>query len=343
MRTFFKLSSLNRQVGLLVLISSVINCAHAQDSSAPSTPAAPAALDVPRGNPLEGLFTPQPQYVTPQTLTNPQPQAPPAGELNPLKGLFTPQPQYHTPQALPNPDGLPIHGEANHLKSVFTPNNQFATPQTIINPQPTPSSFVPERQLLWGTDDDKARLMKHHNMLNFGVEDPEMHQRRLFEMREQFEKQQLLLKQQQESQKKTPQGAKQTQPKESHAQPKNSAANKLNAPQRQATTAPRPYLVPPPSPETALKPADSASTIKLREALNMVRVGKNNEALNVLNNLIKESPSNAQAHYVKATVLVQLRQYEAAQESYRSAIKFGNDEALIGLAERGLTKLRTKH
>src|ERR1700733_2003354 len=77
--------------GLMVLCMLPVQ---AQDS----TPVPPeqgtesgATLNVQRGNPLAGLFTPQPQYPTPQTILNPEPKAPLAGELNPLKGLFTPQ------------------------------------------------------------------------------------------------------------------------------------------------------------------------------------------------------------------------------------------------------------
>lgn len=97
------------------------------------------------GNPLKDLFTPQPQYVTPQTLLNPQPTVPKSGEVNPLKGLFTPQPQYITPQTLLNPEPTPPAGEINHFKGVFTAQPQFPTPQTLMNPHPLPRYYVKER------------------------------------------------------------------------------------------------------------------------------------------------------------------------------------------------------
>jgi len=97
------------------------------------------------GNPLKDLFTPQPQYVTPQTLLNPQPAVPKSGEVNPLKGLFTPQPQYITPQTLLNPEPTPPAGEINHFKGVFTAQPQFPTPQTLMNPHPLPRYYVKER------------------------------------------------------------------------------------------------------------------------------------------------------------------------------------------------------
>lgn len=97
------------------------------------------------GNPLKDLFTPQPQFVTPQTLMNPQPKVPAAGEANPLKGLFTPQPQYVTPQTLMNPEPNPPSGEINHLKGVFTAQPQYPTPQTLMNPHALPRYYVKER------------------------------------------------------------------------------------------------------------------------------------------------------------------------------------------------------
>lgn len=97
------------------------------------------------GNPLKDLFTPQPQFVTPQTLMNPQPSVPKAGEANPLKGLFTPQPQYITPQTLLNPEPNPPAGELNHFKGVFTAQPQYPTPQTLMNPHPLPRYYVKER------------------------------------------------------------------------------------------------------------------------------------------------------------------------------------------------------
>ena len=97
------------------------------------------------GNPLKDLFTPQPQFVTPQTLMNPQPKLPAAGEANPLKGLFTPQPQYVTPQTLMNPEPNPPSGEINHLKGVFTAQPQYPTAQTLMNPHALPRYYVKER------------------------------------------------------------------------------------------------------------------------------------------------------------------------------------------------------
>lgn len=264
----------------------------AQDSSTAGPGAGtPPALDVPRGNPLEGLFTPQPQYVTPQTLVNPQPLPPAAGDLNPLKGLFTPQPQFQTPQTLSNPNPAPLIGEPNHLKSVFTPPNQFATPQTLLNPDPVPRAFVPERQLLWGTAAERDALIKHHNLRNFGVEDPE---RKL-----QLQQQQALQQRHHPNQTST----------------------------RQNSTS-----------QAASDRAEEEIS-DIRQALNMVHKGKLNESLKILDHTISKFPKDAQAYYLKATILVQMRRYPEATSAYRAVLQYSQSDQLSSLAKIGLTKL----
>lgn len=111
-----------------------------------------------RGNPLQDLFTPQPQYSTGQTLANPQPQSPAAGETNPLKGLFTPDTQFPTSQTIANPHPQPQEGEPNHFKGLFTPQPQFPTPQAIPNPDAVPRFFVPERLPQAKTDNSEQKV-----------------------------------------------------------------------------------------------------------------------------------------------------------------------------------------
>lgn len=129
---------------------------------------APFVLNVNRGNPLEGLFTPQPQYPKSHSILNPEATPPAPGELNPLKGLFTPQPQYPTPQTLVNPDGRPPDGEVNHLTGLFTPVNQWATPRTLLNPQSEPRHLIPERQFLWGQPEHRDALYREHHLNTYG-------------------------------------------------------------------------------------------------------------------------------------------------------------------------------
>jgi hypothetical protein len=121
---------------LTSLISILINAAPAaQAQDAPDLPQ-------PETNPLQGLFTPQPQYPTPQTIMNPDPVQP-QGAKNQLQGMFTPQPQYVDPQTIMNPNPAQPQGEPNPLKGLFTPQPQYVTPQTIINPDPVPLHYQP--------------------------------------------------------------------------------------------------------------------------------------------------------------------------------------------------------
>lgn len=87
---------------------------------------------LPEGNPLTGLFTPQPQYQTPQTKMNDSPT--PAGETNPIGKLFTYQ--------NPNPEAPPA-GTNNMLQGAFTAQPQFATPQSQVNPEPQAKFALP--------------------------------------------------------------------------------------------------------------------------------------------------------------------------------------------------------
>lgn len=122
---------------LISLISLLVSTqsAYGQDDGAPSMPP-------PETNPLQGLFTPQPQYPTPQTIMNPDPVQPP-GTRNQLQGMFTPQPQYVDPQTIMNPNAAQPAGEPNPLKGLFTPQPQYLTPQTILNPDPVPLHYQP--------------------------------------------------------------------------------------------------------------------------------------------------------------------------------------------------------
>lgn len=90
------------------------------------------------GNPLQGLFQPQPTYPQPGvTLTNQQVQEPP-GQKNPLWGLFTPQQQYPQPGvSIMGQEPEPVDGSKNPLLHLFTPQNQYPVPgESLINLEP---------------------------------------------------------------------------------------------------------------------------------------------------------------------------------------------------------------
>jgi len=267
-----------------------------------------AGLNVPHGNPLQGLFTPQPQFPTAQTHSNPDPKTPAAGELNPLKGLFTPQPQFVTPQTKMNSDAEPPPGEVNHLKGFFTPSKQFETPQTIQNPQPKPANLVPERQLLWGAEEQRQNLIRQHNLNTFGVENPLNSNRA--------------------------RTSNPTQPNKNT--PTNTQRSKAatNKPGTAAASAAAHAVV-----ET---PSERKEKSALRNALNLLHQGKNEECLRALDLLLSENPNDAQAHYIKGVALVTARRYNDAAEEYQAVIQQGRGDGLESLARDGLKKIKTK-
>lgn len=281
----------------------------AQDSSdsqssagAGTSTGAPFVLNVPRGNPLEGLFTPQPQYPGATSLMNPEATPPPAGELNPLKGLFTPQPQYVTPQALPNPDGRPPDGETNHFKGMFTPPNQWATPQTILNPHAEPRSLVPERQFLWGSDEDSAALLRQHFVNTYGSE-------------------------------RSPQAV----PEEKAAGGKGAKESS-----RQPTPKVKQSSVGPEKTDPAKPVSESPHEKQpspLRDALSCMASSDYEKSVQVIDRFLLENPNDAQAHYLRAVALVKLRRYENAAAEYKQVLHIRPGDRLGDLARNGLKKL----
>ena len=256
---------------------------------------APFVLNVPRGNPLEGLFTPQPQFPNSTSLLNPEATPPPSGELNPLKGLFTPQPQYLTPQALKNPEGQPPDGEVNHLTGLFTPPNQWATPRTTLNPQDEPRHLIPERQFLWGQSDEQGALYRQHNLNTYGREEP------------------------------IPPKEK-SQPRLEQTNAKSSATNKIEG-------ANRPKLF-----TESQRPQEQQSS-PLEQANFLIASSQYDLALQLINRILLEHPDNAQAHYLKAVALVNLRRYKDAVLEYKTVLALQPKDQLSNLARQGLKKI----
>jgi hypothetical protein len=298
--------------GALVVLS--FACASAQDSSSSASGQSTESgtgLNVQRGNPLSGLFTPQPQYPTPQTIFNPEPKAPRPGELNPLKGLFTPQPQYPTAQTIRNGDGEPALGEVNHLKSVFTPPNQYATAQTVLNPQAVPRHFVPERQLLWGSEDVRNDLIKQHNLNTFGVEDPLLNP---------VPKNIGVLPGQTDVK---PGGVTNG----GKSEPGQGGKSSVSFHGSTTTT------------ETIFDETRKAKREQLRDVLKMMAAKNNSAALKALAPMLKDDPENAQIHYLKAVALVNLHRYEEGGREYKTVLERSSSDQLSRLARVGLAKI----
>jgi hypothetical protein len=321
---------------LLVSLCSLLwpNSSRAQDAD--SSPAAggadgslssePRILDVNRGNPLEKLFTPPNQWSTPQTAINPQPPAPAPGELNALRNLYTPMRQWSTPQTLQNPQAQTPDGEVNHLKNVFTPPNQWSTPQTVLNPQAIPRSFIPERELLWGTEDQRDALLLEHraNTLGSASSPPAVPASgAVFGQTQKLPAAQL---------KKTQTTAKGT----SKAPDSTKTAGKDST---TAATAPSKngLTVPPPPVSQAAGGEKEDSPLKM--SLSLMRSGDNERSLQLLSQIVNRHPEDASARYLKAVALVRMKQYKAAAEEYNEVIRLSPGTRLSTYAREGLTKI----
>jgi hypothetical protein len=283
------------------------------------------ALDVKRGNPLEKLFTPPNQWSTPQTVLNPQPPAPDPGELNPLRNLFTPMVQWSTPQTLQNPQAGPPDGEVSHLKNVFTPPNQWSTPQTVLNPQAVPPSLVPERELLWGSDDRRNELLLEHRANTLGSASSPPAVLAPGAVAEQTQKSAAQPKKAQSAAKsasKAPDSTK-TSSKESAIVPAEPSKNGLT--------------VPPPPVSQPAGGAKADSPLKM--SLSLMRSGDNERSLQLLNQIIGQHPADASARYLKAVALVRMKQYKAAAEEYNEVIRLSPGTRLSTYAREGLTKI----
>jgi len=261
-------------------------------------------LNVPHDNSLEGLFTGQRQFPTAQTLTNPQPAAPAAGEINPLRRLFTPPNQWSTPQTVLNPDSQPPDGEVNHLKGVFTPGNTFATPQTVLNPHATPRNLVPERQFLWGGDDVRNSLLLQHAINTYGSAT---------------------------SSQDMP-GAGTTQQAAKPPQSNTKKGKAAPPPKTPGTPAAQKQTL-------AIPPAASNEHSPLKMSLSLMRTGENEKSLQLLEQILREHPEDASAHYLKAVILVRMKQYKNAADQYNEVIRLNPGTQLSTYAREGLTKI----
>jgi hypothetical protein len=298
-----------------------------------------SGLNVERGNPLLHLFTPPPQWPTAQTLWPEQPKMPEAGETNPLKGLFTPQPQYMTPQALPNPEGHPPDGEVNHLKGFFTPENQWATPQTELNPEERPHHYVPERQVLWGTPEEREALIREHNRNTYGSEVPPL------EVQPKAP-QAVAQNKQANARGNARAGAKTAAGSQGQAGAQKDAQGKV-AGNVGAITAAQPStlgVVPGQKPlvngKPELSPVDKAAQQELRGALDQLKGGRYQDSVNACDQVLQLRPENAQAHYIKAVALVNLRQFKEAANQYNEVMRLAQPgDKLMDLARVGLAKI----
>ncbi|HEY9791275.1 MAG TPA: tetratricopeptide repeat protein [Candidatus Obscuribacterales bacterium] len=278
----------------LIALSLIGSPALAQDSSG-ATPA-------PTSNPLEGLFTPQPQYPTPQSHDNPTPVV---QGSNPVGGLFNtsgnPSTNYNAPQT---PTG------ANPLQGLFTGQPQYVTPQTQMN-----KDAVPIKEGPYGTEAKPAggdsaqkdgaggEAAKAESKGEAGKAD-----------------------QASADKDKDKDKDKEKAEKEKSDKDKEKADKEDKEKQRKAKAEKE-------------KPALPQVYNPIKDAIYLLDAGQPNDALKRITSVIKSSPNDAQAHYVAAVVQVALRNYAAAISEYQVVLKLVPMTPLAARAAEGLKKL----
>lgn len=105
-----------------------------------------------------------------------------------------------------------------------------------------------------------------------------------------------------------------------------------------------PYAVPP-QPETPLSDSgisgksDMPGKHPLGEAINDIKGGRLQDAMNHLNEILQNDQDNANAHYLKAVVSVLTRNFDQAKEEYQETLRLSQNGELTRRAQLGLSKL----
>jgi len=89
----------------------------------------------------------------------------------------------------------------------------------------------------------------------------------------------------------------------------------------------------------ALPPVAAKDNTPARRALSEMRLGRYDQCLTLLNQIIQDDPHNSQAHYLKAVVFVMTRHYSQAADEYRQCLKLNPAPDIAKRAQDGLAKL----
>ncbi len=344
-------------------------------SAGDAAPSGESGHKAPDGNPLESLFTPQPQYVTPQTVANPQPSIP-AGEANPIKNLFNIQPQfpnsqnpgYQTPEA--------PKGTDNHLQGFFTPPNQFVTPQTVVNPQPVPKYLIPDFAKIQAEEEEKqaaaaAAASGGAGSSTASAPDAGKSSATGASEKEKSKEGKDKEKSKSEDKDKSKTGEKSDKDKEnekdktagkegSDKDKDKAAADKEGADKDKAVSDKEgadkdKAAADKEGPDKDKAAADKEGADKdkkkeaeapkvgpynpLSEALFFISVGQYQRSLDLLGKVLLKNPNDAQAHYIKAVASVSMRSYQQAADEYRKVLNLVPRTDLSRRALEGLKKL----
>ena len=85
--------------------------------------------------------------------------------------------------------------------------------------------------------------------------------------------------------------------------------------------------------------ATDSHTLSMQQAVFALQGGKYTECIEILKDVLKMNPDNAQAHYVMAVACVNLRDYTRAKHEYEQVLKLAPAGKLAELANAGLSKI----
>lgn len=91
--------------------------------------------------------------------------------------------------------------------------------------------------------------------------------------------------------------------------------------------------------DAASKVASPLIDTPIKKAVLDLQLHKYDDSLSTLNQILSTNPRNAEAHYLKAVVLVLTRHYTDAETEYRLVLKNAPSQKLTKRAKEGLTKL----
>jgi hypothetical protein len=310
---------------------------------------------LPEGNPLSGLFTPQPQYVTPQTTQNHDPVIPAGSEKNPIGGLFTNN--FQQGKASDAPDGT-----NNMLKGVFTGQNPYQTPQAQQNPDGQAKYAVP------GYGQAKFEDMVKSGV-KFGPHGPETDEygnvkpeaasppalsggpasaaKDAKDPKDDKDAKDGKDTKLSDKDKKDKDKDKDKDKKDEKAGDKKAEDGKDGDKKDTAAAADKDDKdaakdKDDKDKETAKedeKPVQLGPYDPMKDALFLLQNGKARMAQDALTGLLKTQPQNAQAHYLSAVSLVQMREFQRAAEEYRMVLQLVPTSPLAQLAIDGLKKI----
>jgi hypothetical protein len=344
---------------LAVALSISVGPALAQDAAAPPPPAGlPSDYSagstvstgaggqplLPEGNPLSGLFTPQPQYPTPQSQANPQADVPDKYSANPIGGLFN--------VSAPKDANAPPGGTNNMLQNLLTGQNPYQTPQAQQNqnPQPQAQYVVPGFGQAKLDELQKAGIQykvndgapKDPNDYPDRIPDPKPAADAGAEKKDATAAKDKDSKSDKDGKDKTAKDGKDKdgKDKDKSKDDKDKTADKdkdgKDADKDKTADADKEKDAKDKDKE-AQKPAGPYNALK--DAIALMNGGRTEQALAVLAAALKQNPLNAEGHYLAAVGFVTMRDYKMAADEYRLVLRLVPATQLASLAVEGLKKI----